>query len=91
MTEDELRIHVQKRFGYHLSKARKNKGFSQETLAERSGFHRTYIGAVERGEKNLTMWTVAKFSAALDIDGYQLYIGALEIIKLLKERRLRFS
>lgn len=40
-------------------------GLSQEELGERAHIHRTYIGAVERGEKNITVATLAKVARAL--------------------------
>ena len=44
---------------------RKNKGWSQEDCAERCGLHRTYIGAIERGERNITLGTLDKIAAAM--------------------------
>jgi len=40
-------------------------GVSQEALGEKANIHRTYIGAVERGEKNVTVVTLAKIAHAL--------------------------
>ena len=40
-------------------------GWSQEELADQAGFHRTYIGAVERGERNITVRTLFRIASAL--------------------------
>ncbi|MEM9423827.1 MAG: helix-turn-helix transcriptional regulator, partial [Spirochaetota bacterium] len=47
-------------FGYHVRKLRKDKNLSQEQLAEKSELHRTYIGMIERGEKNITLLNIVK-------------------------------
>lgn len=54
-------------FGEHVREIRKAKGLSQEALAEKAGVHRTYIGMIERGEKNITILNILKISSALDI------------------------
>lgn len=53
-------------FGLAVRKARKRKGLSQESLADLCGLHRTYIGGVERGERNLTLKSMVQISSALD-------------------------
>ena len=44
------------------------RGWSQEELADRCGLHRTYIGAIERGERNITVLTLYKVAGALGCD-----------------------
>ena len=45
---------------------------SQERLADQAGVHRTYIGHVERGEVNVTVWNLVRIAAALDVDPAEL-------------------
>lgn len=52
-------------FGQNVKAARVALGFSQERLAELSGLHRTYVGAVERGERNITLVNAEKIATAL--------------------------
>ena len=48
---------------------------SQERLAEISGLHRTYVGSLERGERNVALKNIAKLAAALDMDTGDLLKG----------------
>ncbi|WP_237129858.1 helix-turn-helix domain-containing protein [Mycobacteroides abscessus] len=59
---------LQKIVGRNLRRYRKERGLSQEAFADHVGFHRTYMGAVERGERNLTLQTVEKIADFLKID-----------------------
>ena len=52
-------------FGSKVRKLRKDCGLSQDELAELSGLHRTYIGAVERGERNITLLNAERIASAL--------------------------
>ena len=53
--------------GRYLRKVREKKGWSQEDLAFECGLHRTYIGAVERGEYNVTLLTLRTITDTLGI------------------------
>ena len=50
---------------FNVKRLRKDKELSQEGLAELTGLHRTYVGAVERAERNVTLSTLCSFAAAL--------------------------
>ena len=54
-------------FAENLRKARLTKQLSQEGLAELSGLHRTYVGSVERAERNVSIDNMERFSAAVDV------------------------
>lgn len=51
-------------------------GLNQEQLAERCQFHRTYIGSVERGERNLSIENIARIAAALNTPLWKLIQAA---------------
>lgn len=59
-------------FGHNVQKYRKELGLSQEKLAELAGVHRTYIGMIERAEKNITLCNIEKIAKALNIQIQQL-------------------
>ena len=52
-------------FGNRVRKERTKLGWSQEELAEKAGVHRTYIGMIERAEKNITLENIEKIAKAL--------------------------
>ena len=54
-------------FGTRVRQFRLLKGLSQEELGYRSELHRTYIGMIERGERNITLVNIAKIANALEI------------------------
>lgn len=56
-----------KRFGSQVRKVRQEKGLSQEELALESDLDRSYIGGVERGERNLSLLNLFKLSKALSV------------------------
>ena len=55
------------RLDANLRKAREKRGWSQEEMAFQCGVHRTYVGSVDRGEYNVTILTLRKFTHALGI------------------------
>jgi transcriptional regulator with XRE-family HTH domain len=54
-------------FGRRLRELRKARGLSQEELAHRAGLHYTYLGGVERGERNPALKNITALAGALDI------------------------
>ena len=54
-------------FGETVRKIRTQKGLSQEQLAHLSDVHRTYIGMIERGEKNITLINIQKIAVGLSV------------------------
>jgi transcriptional regulator with XRE-family HTH domain len=59
---------LQRAVGRNLRAYRVAKGLSQEAFADVVGVHRTYMGGLERGERNLTLKSVEKIAAKLDVD-----------------------
>ena len=58
---------ILKRFGHKVREERTKIGISQEELGSRAGVHRTYIGMIERAEKNITLQNIEKICKALNI------------------------
>lgn len=56
------------KFGEKVREERLKQGLSQEELASRAGVHRTYIGMIERAEKNITLENIEKVAKALKLD-----------------------
>ena len=64
---------IAKSIGQRIRNYRTNQGLSQEKLAELSGCHPTYIGQVERGEKNATLESIEKIALALNVSLSKLF------------------
>jgi transcriptional regulator with XRE-family HTH domain len=66
---------LQRAVGRNLKAYRKARGLSQEDFAELAGVHRTYMGSVERGERNLTLKSVERIAERIDLDPTALITG----------------
>ncbi len=64
---------ILKKLGQEVQVRRKKLGFSQERFAHEIGVHRTYMGFIERGERNPTLGTLYKISRALNISLDELF------------------
>ena len=68
-------MNILKDFGKIVAEKRRKIGLSQEALAHRAELHRTYIGMVERGEKNITIKNIFKLSNAFECSIEELVRG----------------
>lgn len=71
-------------FGQNVRRIRRSRGYSQEELAEHTELHRTYIGSVERGERNLSLSNIVAIAQALDVPVAELFQG-IEIVPRREE------
>jgi len=60
-------MNIQFQFGNKVKELRKQKKFSQEELAQKTGLHRTYISDIERGNRNVSLENIKKIANALDV------------------------
>jgi len=70
---DKSKNSARKTFGRRLRVLREEQGFSQESLAELSGIHRTYVSSIERGERNVGFDNILKIAAALEVPPGSLF------------------
>lgn len=61
------------RFGERVKNIRMAQGLSQEKLAEKALLHRTYVGMIERGEKNITLKNIYRIAHGLGVDIRDLF------------------
>jgi len=57
---------ILRQFGDKVKRLRKANGWSQEELAKRAGLHRTYIGSIERSERNISLLNIDRIACALN-------------------------
>lgn len=69
--EEEILV----KFGERVKSLRRSRGMSQEQLAELAGVHRTYIGMIERAEKNITLVNIQKIARAFGISVADIFRG----------------
>ncbi len=62
-----------KDFGTRIRELRTARGLSQEKLAELTGFHRTYIGMIERGERNISLSNIGVFASTFEMSVSELF------------------
>lgn len=65
---------LRRRLGRNVQRLRADHGLSQEQFADRTGIHRTYIGGIERGERNVTLQTLERLALAFDLDPVELLV-----------------
>lgn len=64
--------HLQRTLGKNLRAWRTEQGLSQEAFADVLGYHRTYVGGLERGERNVTLKSLERIASALGRDPVDL-------------------
>lgn len=65
MTNNETKLSARLLFARNIRLAREELGMSQEDMAEACGLHRTYVGSVERGERNISIDNIEKMGKAV--------------------------
>ena len=66
---------LQRTVGRNLRRYRQERGLSQEAFADLVGVHRTYMGGLARGERNLTLRSVERIAAVIEVDPLELMRG----------------
>lgn len=66
---------ILKKFGKNVKKIRVSKALSQEQLAEITNLHRTYIGSIERGERNVSLQNIVIIAKSLECKITDLFQG----------------
>lgn len=69
----DTEIKIEKKLGKHCRELRCKAGYSQEELADIAGIHRTYLGGIERGERNPSLKNIERIAKALKVPIYELF------------------
>lgn len=72
---------LQRAVGANLRRYREEHGLSQEAFADVLGFHRTYVGGLERGERNLSLQSVERLAAAIGLSPLDLLVAEPESLR----------
>lgn len=72
MTKPANTVNIRKELGQRIRALRKKNGFTQEDMADRCNLHWTYIGGLERGERNPTLTTLKRIADGLKVELHQL-------------------
>jgi len=72
---------LQKELGARIKQLRKMNCWTQEELAEKANMDYKYLGAIERGEKNLTLANIEKIAKGLSVDAHQLFLFSLKKVQ----------
>ena len=67
---------AQKHLGAVIRKKRQAQNLSQESFADICGVHRTYMGAIERGERNISLLNIRRIASALNLKPSDLFLEA---------------
>ncbi|WP_425147827.1 helix-turn-helix domain-containing protein [Deinococcus sp.] len=78
MTDHAQPLKARRNLAHNLRSLRKAQGLSQEVLADRAGVHRTYLGAIERGEQNVSIDNIERIANALGCNIEELVAEAVE-------------
>lgn len=78
---------VLKLVGARIRALRKERGYSQESLGEKGGFHFSYIGQIERGEKNVSLVNLAKIAESLEVNLIQLFAYVEEEFEVTEDEK----
>lgn len=76
MSTPPQNCHLVAVFAENVKRFRLAAGLSQEALADKAGIHRTYVGMLERKEKNVTIYNIERIAHALEVEAYLLLKGA---------------
>ena len=74
-------------FGKRIRELRCRCGYSQELLADAAGLHRTYIGGIERGERNISLVNIWRLAEALRVAPSEFFASPARDDKWTKKRR----